>query len=234
MSQAADEPSQARRIAYTGVREEIYEQVREQARNVLDLGCADGSLGLALKEQVPGRQVHGVEYSQTLAEVAAQRLDSVVQCDLNDPSALEGLGTARFDCVICADVLEHLQHPEDLLIRLRPYLTPDAYLIVSLPNIRHLSAFTSIFLRGTFPRRQRGIFDDTHWRWFTYRDGCRLVNDAGFVVQNASFNLRWGDRGGGRANKLLIRTLGPVAHRLPPVREFLSYQFVLRTRLQAR
>jgi hypothetical protein len=54
-----------------------------------------------------------------------------------------------------------------LLRLLRPLLSPSACLIVSLPNIRHISALYSIFFSGSFPRRQRGIFDDTHWRWFT-------------------------------------------------------------------
>ncbi len=222
------EISVARRVAYTGVRSDIYELVPESALKVLDLGCADGSLGLALKEQIPGRCVFGVEYSPTLAEAASLRLDHVIQNDLSKPETLANLRGGQFDCAICADVLEHLQHPEALLQTLRHCLAPNAALIVSLPNIRHISALTSIFLRGSFPRRQRGIFDDTHWRWFTVGDGHRLVSEAGFVVQQSNFILRWGDQGGGRANKLLNRFLAPAAPKLSPVREFLSYQFVMR------
>ena len=180
---------------------------------------------------MPARTICGVEYSVALAEAAARRLDTVIQGDLNQADALHGFEGKLFDCIICADVLEHLRQPEDLLSRLRPLLTADACLIVSLPNNRNLSAFISIFLRGTFPRRQRGIFDDTHWRWFTFADGRRLLTDAGFVVERTNFNLRWGDKGGGRANKTLIRFVGPLTGYLPPVREFLSYQFVMRAQL---
>ncbi|HEY4082454.1 MAG TPA: class I SAM-dependent methyltransferase [Burkholderiaceae bacterium] len=225
---AKAELSAARRVAYTGVRSDIYELVPESAVKVLDLGCADGSLGLALKEQIPGRSVCGVEYSPTLAAAAAAKLDHVIHGDLSQPETLSSLRGGQFDCAICADVLEHLQHPEALLQSLRHCLAPNAALIVSLPNVRHISAFASIFLRGSFPRRQRGIFDDTHWRWFTVSDGRRLVTEAGFAVQQANFMLRWGDQGGGRANKLLNRFLAPAAPKLAPVREFLSYQFVMR------
>jgi methionine biosynthesis protein MetW len=232
MSTPKAELSATRHAAYTGVRQDIYELVPESAMNVLDLGCADGSLGRALKDQVPGRRVCGVEFSSTLAETATTRLDTVIRGDLNLADTLSELRGQRFDCAICADVLEHLRHPEELLRNLRLCLAPEADLIVSLPNIRHVSAFVSIFLRGSFPRRQRGIFDDTHWRWFTIRDGRRLLTEAGFAVQQANFMLRWGDQGGGKANKLLIRALGPAAPYLPPVREFLSYQFVMRASMR--
>jgi SAM-dependent methyltransferase len=233
MTPVSSDLSKPRLAAYTGVRADIYELVPPASRRILDLGCSDGSLGKALKAERPDREVFGVEYSPALAERAETVLDRVLQRDLNQPDALQALDGHRFDCVICADVLEHLMNPEALLRRLAPYLTPDASLIVSLPNIRHLSAFVSIFLKGTFPRRQRGIFDDSHWRWFTLSDGSRLLNDAGFVVNRTNYSLRWGDQGGGRANKLLIRSLGPHAHRLGLVRELLSYQFAMRANFAA-
>jgi methionine biosynthesis protein MetW len=223
--------SGTRLASYTGVRADIYGLVPIGAKNIIDLGCSDGSLGAALKAQVPGRVVSGLEYSTRLAELAKTRLDQVMQVDLNQTTALDALAGQQFDCAICADVLEHLQQPEQLLRLLRRLLSPSACLIVSLPNIRHISALYSIFVSGSFPRRQRGIFDDTHWRWFTLKDGRNLLADAGFQIEKIDYSLRWGDQGGGRANRILIRSIGPFAHRLPFVKEFLTYQFAMRTRL---
>ena len=223
--------SSTRLASYTGARADIYGLVPMDAKNIIDLGCSDGSLGAALKAQVPGRVVKGLEYSTRLADLAQTRLDQVVQVDLNQATALDALTGQLFDCAICADVLEHLHQPEQLLRLLRPLLSPSACLIVSLPNIRHISALYSIFVNGSFPRRQRGIFDDTHWRWFTLKDGRDLLAEAGFQIEKVDHSLRWGDQGGGRANKILIRTLGPFAHRLPFVNEFLTYQFAMRARL---
>lgn len=232
MSNAAIAIDTSRLAAYTGARSDIFELVPAQARSILDLGCSDGTLGRALKDQNPERFVAGIEYSQELADRAGRQLDFVLRKDLNLPQSLEDLGDRSFDCVICADVLEHLQQPDELLQRLRRHLRPGASLIVSLPNIRHLSAFASIFLGGSFPRRSRGIFDDTHLRWFTIRDGRHMLDANGFDVQKTTYALRWGDKGGGRANKLLIRLFGSSAHALPPVREFLSYQFAMHARLR--
>lgn len=226
--------SSARIAAYTGVRSDIYGLVPESARSIIDMGCSDGSLGAALKSQVPGRVVMGVEYSAHLAELARAKLDRVLQTDLNQTNALGVMNGQLFDCAICADVLEHLQQPEQLLQQLRSLLSPGASLIVSLPNIRHLSAFVAVFMQGSFPRRQRGLFDDTHQRWFTLKDGHKLVTATGFQVEQVIYCLRWGDQGGGRANRLLNHMLGPFAHRLPFVREFLTYQFAMRASLHAQ
>lgn len=233
MSNASSPLSQARLDAYTGVRADIAGLVPLTAKRILDLGCSDGALGEALKAQLRGRTITGVEFSPLLAEKARPRLDTVIQADLNQARALDVLKEQQFDCAICADVLEHLYQPEVLLRELRQLLSADAALVVSLPNVRHLSAFASIYLRGTFPRRQRGIFDDTHFRWFTLRDGHRMLTEAGFIVKKFDYSLRWGDVGGGIANRLLSRLVGPLAPYALPVREFLSYQFAMQAELQA-
>lgn len=222
----------SRIAAYTGPRSDIFELVPPTALRVLDLGCSDGSLGRALKAARPERTVVGVEYSQALADRAAMVMDRVLQADLNRPDSLDALAGEPFDCVVCADVLEHLQQPAELLTRLHALLAPGAAIVVSLPNIRHVSALASIYLKGSFPRRPRGIFDDSHLRWFTLKDGRALLQEAGFAVDaDMICTLRWGDQGGGKANKLLDKALGRVGHRIAPVREFLTYQFAMRGRL---
>ncbi len=49
------------------------------------------------------------------------------------------------------------------------------------------------------------------------------------TLDRVSRNLRFGDRGGGRLNRLLNR-YGDALARLAPVREFLTYQFCIRAR----
>ncbi len=230
MPEAVNAVAQQRLAAYTGAREDIASLVPWQAMHILDLGCSDGSLGLGLKQQRPERRVWGVEYSSELAAKAASRLDEVHEADLSQTDALEQLSQKVFDCIICADVLEHLQQPEQLLEQLHGLLKPDGVLVVSLPNIRHLSALRAIFLQGSFPRRPRGIFDDSHWRWFTVGDGRRLLEQAGYAMTDGNYTLRWGDQGGGRANRLLNRWFGRQAGSIAPIREFLSYQFAMKLR----
>ena len=102
--------------------------------------------------------------------------------------------------------------------------------MISLPNIRHVSVLQAIFLGGRFPQRDRGIFDRTHLRWFTIADAHSLLGDNGLRVSSMSVVLRWGDRGGGRMNRLLNR-LPAAVQRWAPVRELLTYQMCLRADL---
>ena len=99
--------------------------------------------------------------------------------------------------------------------------------MVSLPNIRHLSALRAIFLGRHFLQRDCGMFDRKHTPWFTIADGHGLLTGYGLKVSARDLALRWGDRGGGRINRLLNYLL-KAAQQWTPVREFLTYQMCLR------
>jgi trans-aconitate methyltransferase len=180
-------------------------------------------------QKVPSRNIYGVEYSIDLANQAAERLQKVIVGNLNQPECLAELKGKTFDCIVAADVLEHLVSPEKLLLHLPDLLAEDGTLVVSMPNIRHHSALLSIFISGSFPRRERGIFDNTHLRWFTLKDARQLLESAGFYVEAESYTLRIGDRGGGFINRAVQRYLGPFAS-FAPLREFMTYQYVLRAK----
>src|SRR3954471_19819173 len=75
--------------AYTGARPEVQMLVPRSARRILDLGCATGALGAALKAR-QGAEVVGVELDRAHAREAERRLDRVVAGDVeagvDDPS----------------------------------------------------------------------------------------------------------------------------------------------------
>src|SRR5690242_16106056 len=78
----------ARADAYENPREELQRHVPAGARRVLDLGCASGALGAALKAR--GAAVVGVERDSAYAAAARERLDEVIETDLEafDPTTL--------------------------------------------------------------------------------------------------------------------------------------------------
>lgn len=214
------------RASYTGDRHDIVACVPPSARRILDVGCSNGSLGEALRSAVPGRTVWGIEADPTFCREAAPRIDRVVQADLNGLAWTETFPADRFDALIFADVLEHLRDPWTVLREAVQVLSPGGAVVISIPNIRHVSAMYSIVIRGSFPRRERGLFDQTHLRWFTYADAVALCRNAGLEVLRVAPLLRLRDLPGGRANEWLERLLGPFrSARL--VRDFFAYQFLL-------
>lgn len=223
-------PSSGRSNAYTTSRSDIVHLVPQTALRVLDVGCSNGALGRALKAVVPERSVVGIELDSCFAAEAENYLDYVINGDVNSLCWETKFGEYTFDCIVFADVLEHLIDPIFCLNQAIKLLQPGGSLVISLPNIRHLSAFWSIFCRGRFPRRDRGIFDRTHLRWFTISDANELVIGCGLKITAISPALRLGDIGGGRINKLLNSLPLPLK-KWWLVREFLTYQVCLRAEM---
>lgn len=226
-SKSATESLAKRNAAYTTPRLDVFEMVPPGARNILDVGCSNGALGRSLKDAQPGRSVSGIEFDTRFAQEASRYLDHVVNADLNLLDWREALAGRSFDCIIFADVLEHLQDPRRCLLQARQHLQQGGCVVVSLPNIRHLSALLAIYQDRRFPQRDRGIFDRTHIRWFTIADGHSVLVASGLQVSAMSLALRWGDHGGGHINRLLNRLPAAIQH-WGPVREFLTYQMCLR------
>lgn len=168
---------------YENERREVALLVPGDARRILDVGCGQGALGKVLKGQVSDRHVTGIEVEPAIARQAAHVLDRVINGDIQtlDPAALTG----TFDCIICADVLEHLLDPQRVLRRLRDHLAPSGLLVCSIPNIRHYTAVMRLVTRG-WVYDDFGLFDRTHLRFFSRRSMVQLLTDAGFSVVSAT------------------------------------------------
>jgi 2-polyprenyl-3-methyl-5-hydroxy-6-metoxy-1,4-benzoquinol methylase len=207
----------ARAAAYERARPEILAHVPLGARRVLDLGCATGTTGAALKQR-QDVEVVGVEREPEYAREAATRLDRVVTADLEqlgDPRAL-----GRFDALIAADVLEHLVDPWATLRACAQTLAPGGTAVVSLPNVGHWSTYAHL-LRGSWPRRPEGIFDATHLRWFTLRDATELLAQADLQTHTV-VRRGWLAWRGSRAD-----ALAPPLLKVPGVRTLVTFQHVL-------
>jgi len=221
MPAVSDDLRAARAHAYETARPEVAALVPPGARRVLDLGCASGALGAALKARGPGIEVVGIERDPVYAARAAQRLDRVLEGDL-DVLPADGLGS--FDCLVAADVLEHLVDPWGVLPRFVALLEPGCRAVVSLPNVRHWETFWVLGRHGTWPRRPEGVFDATHLRWFTLRDAHALLAGAGLEVEHVDRRAR-----AGRAAGPWDRRLAPLAG-LPGARTLLTFQHVIAAR----
>ena len=126
----------------------------------------------------------------------------------------------RFDCVIAADVLEHLVDPWTALGRAVDLLEPGGVAVVSLPNVRYALTFWTLLRRGTWPRDAEGLFDATHLRWFTLNDARALLEGAGLEVELVEPRYWFHGR-----MLTLVRALGRT-----PLGPFLAGQYVLRAR----
>lgn len=206
--------------AYENLRPEVQAHVPREARRILDLGCSSGALGAALKRR-QGGEVVGVEVDPAYAAVARGRLDRVVEADLERLFAPGGAADelGEFDCLIAADVLEHLRDPWSVLYAAVRHLRRGGTAIVSLPNVRYWHVLYNLALRGTWPRLDCGICDRTHLRFFALRDAYGLVAEAGLEVRVVDRQLRL------RPYRPPSGAAGVLG--LPGVRAFFAFQYVI-------
>jgi predicted TPR repeat methyltransferase len=167
-----------RAVSYETPRPEVQALVPLSARRILDLGCSSGALGEALKRRQAATVV-GVELVAEYAVEAARRLDRVVTSDIDGFLTGPPPEEAPFDCLIAADVLEHLVDPWDSLTRAAALLTRGATAVISVPNISYWHPLWTVIRSGRWPREDFGISTARTFAGFTHDDALQLIRQAG-------------------------------------------------------
>lgn len=163
---------------FAGTRPDVVALVPSSAQVVLDCGCGEGGLGTELTKR--GHVVTGVEPWAPAAAVAERRLHRVLGATIED--ALDRIPARSVDCVICADVLEHLADPWAVTAALAMRLRPGGVFICSTPNVRHLGVLVDLVVRGRWRYQASGVLDRSHLRFFTRSSLLELVEGAGLHV----------------------------------------------------
>ena len=165
---------------FQGLRSDVAELVPQGCTRVLDVGCGYGGLGRMLHARGVA-QVFGVEINPD----AASRLDGVYADywigdveQVNLPAGIEA-----FDCIVFADVLEHLRDPWGALKRYLQWLKPGGEVVVSIPNVRNIALLYNVLLRGRWRYEESGLLDRTHLRFFTRADILEMLADAGLEIE---------------------------------------------------
>ena len=127
----------------------------------------------------------GIEINEEAAAVARERGIRMHVGSVEDSLAeIEG---EEFDCLIFADVLEHLVKPEEIVACCSERLVRGGHVIISVPNFRYFSVFWRLFVKGDVGYEDAGIFDRTHLRLTTRRMVADWCTGAGLTVQSTSF-----------------------------------------------
>jgi len=174
-------------------------KVIPSASECLDIGCWTGNLGQVLINQ---RRclVDGVDCNRQALNIAKKRgYRKIYNFDLNLRHFSKTI-RSKYDCIIFADVLEHLINPGEVLKEAGNLLKKDGLIIISIPNIAFIQNRVNLLL-GRFEYNSRGgLMDVDHLRFFTSKSIRKLCEDAGYkrvevrgyaLVKNRFFFLRF-------------------------------------------
>lgn len=204
-------------IYFESQRSEVAALVPGNCRRVLDVGCGFGGLGRSLRA-VGIKQVFGIEINPEAgrhlqAHYASYWIGDVEQVQLPD-------GIEPFDCIVFADVLEHLKDPWGTISRYMQWLRPDGYVVASIPNVRNIALLYNLIVRGRWRYEDSGLLDRTHLRFFTRQEINDMFSAAGLEVETMGAN---------RENLSLARRIvaAPVLALIP---DLAICQFLIRAR----
>lgn len=169
---------------FTHSRPELHGLVPQQARTLLDVGCAGGQFGAALRESRSHLKVWGVELNVDAAAQAAQTYEQVFVGPF--PEAM-GSDAPTFDCIAFNDVLEHMIDPWAALRASRDFLSDNGVVIVSLPNVCSAGVIAQL-LGGEFNYADSGVLDRTHLRFFTPKTAIGMIEGAGFRILESGYS----------------------------------------------
>lgn len=150
---------------------------RTGARRVLDIACGDGTFVSMFR----GCETYGTEYDTEVEELARSKGVHTLPGGLLPEVPPELLGT--FDLVIFTEVIEHINHPQEVLAHISRLLKVGGCLYITTPN------FASLERRILGPAWGMISYPE-HIAFWSPRTLDRLLRQGGYTrVFNRSENL---------------------------------------------
>jgi 2-polyprenyl-3-methyl-5-hydroxy-6-metoxy-1,4-benzoquinol methylase len=150
--------------------------------DVLDVGCAQGTLALLLAER--GHRVCAMDIRQQFLDYAASRHeagDIRFVCG----NAMETGPGGRFDVVFANQIIEHVVYPQALVGRLLSWLKPGGRLVVTTPNGEYfrssLPHFSDIGDPARYEAAQFSADADGHFFAYTGRELADIFRSMGLA-----------------------------------------------------
>ena len=149
---------------------------------VLEFGCATGRMTRYMKEAL-ACSVYIVEFDSEAYEKALEFAEGGVCDDIQTYSWMEAFKDLRFDAIIFADVLEHLRHPEEVLVKAAKLLKDTGCICVSVPNITHNDILLKAYAER-FDYTRTGLLDEDHIHFWGLENLKAIPQQCGLNVKS--------------------------------------------------
>jgi 2-polyprenyl-3-methyl-5-hydroxy-6-metoxy-1,4-benzoquinol methylase len=203
--------------------------------DVLDVGCAQGTLALLLAER--GHRVCAMDIRQQFLDYAASRHErGAVRFVCGN--VLDVVPGGAFDVIFANQLIEHLVHPKRLVERLASWLKPGGRLVVTTPNWRYirnaLPSFGELGDPAAHEHRQYSADGDGHFFAYRAAELVEVFRSAGLSrLRVTHFESPW-ISGHLRIRHLhrwwpaaMLRGLDRMTLRLPAIGRRLAHQLLI-------
>lgn len=170
---------------YSLPRNEVFNLIKGKPDSILECGCGFGELGKQIKNSWDCK-ITGLELNPKADKFLQPVYDRFFITDIEafDITALN----AEYDCIIYADILEHLRDTKAILKKHLQCLKPGGQVIISIPNIRNLKIIADLLIKGEWHYNDSGILDSTHYKFFTLKSLKQLLNECGLEIDYIGSN----------------------------------------------
>ncbi len=158
-----------------------------EPKRVMDVGCARGHVGAALKIDY-NAYVWGIELNSLAAQIAGKQLDKVSTYPIEQFTEQDIKLLKTMDTILLLDVLEHMYNPWQALAFLSEHVAESAQIIMSIPNVGHGGIMRDL-AAGHWQYKNQGLLDVTHIRFFTTFEIEKMLSETGFRPEIWSFNM---------------------------------------------
>lgn len=163
---------------HSQTREEMLHFLPIKCKNILEIGCGEGKFAKNIK---CSGEKWGIEPNNNAANIA-ENVFTKVLVGIFD-TAKNYLPKNYFSLVICNDVIEHMEDHEKFLKEIQEYMTEDAVLVGSIPNVRYYKNLFHLLIIRDWEYMDWGTLDRTHLRFFTEKSLRRSLENAGFEIE---------------------------------------------------
>lgn len=142
---------------------------------ILDVGCGNGALLATYRDR--GWSLVGLEHSKSGIAVGREAYPEIEFHQADATDRFPDMG--QFDCIISAEVVEHVYDPQGFARNCYSALRPGGLIALSTPYHGYLKWLAIALLNG-MDRHHTSLWTGGHIKFWSYRTLGELLATAGF------------------------------------------------------
>ncbi len=151
-------------------------------KKILDIGCGGGIFSEELSKL--GARVTGIDSSKKSVSIAKQHAkENKLDIEYINGSILDTEDLKKFDCIVCFEMIEHINEPSKLIEKIDSLSTKGTHLFMSTIN-RNLKSFVFAKIMAEYIFKYVPLGTHQYAKFVTPYEINELLDIKGFKLKN--------------------------------------------------